>query len=327
MGAVTHRELAATFGSAARAFDEAPGLRGHRVALAGADEALGRARDAGARLLLAEDDDWPVPLRDLPDPPPFLFAIGDLAAARAPAVAIVGTRGATSYGERVTRELAGALARAGVAVASGLARGIDGCAHRAALEHGGRTVAVLGTGVDIAYPAAHRALHAEIARRGLLLSEELPGERATGGSFPKRNRIIAALAQATIVVEAPVRSGALITAAHALELGRAVAAVPGPIDSPRAAGSNELLRDGAIVIAATADALALAGATLPVRSSPTLATPAERAVWEALAAGPVDLDLLATRSALPARDCLAAVTALELTGAVECALTGEVRRR
>lgn len=327
MGAVTYHELLATFGSGERAFDSATGLTGHSEALERAGAAIARARDVGARLLLGGDDDWPAPLRDLPDPPPFLFALGTPAAAREPAVAIVGTRGASSYGERITRELAGAFARAGVAVVSGMARGIDACAHRAALEHAGRTVAVLGTGIDVAYPAAHRELHAEIARRGLVLSEELPGDRANGGSFPRRNRIIAALAQATIVVEAPARSGALITASHALELGRIVAAVPGPVDSALSTGTNELLRDGAHVIASAADALALVGATPPVRSLPALATPAERAVWKALECGPAELDLLAARAGLPARECMAAVTALELVGVVECGLTGDVRRR
>ncbi|HEX6536874.1 MAG TPA: DNA-processing protein DprA [Gemmatimonadaceae bacterium] len=322
-----HRTLIATFGSAEHAFDAATGLTGHREALERAGAAMARAADVGARLLLEGDEQWPAPLRDLSDPPPFLFALGNPAAAREPLVAIVGTRGASSYGERVTREIAGAFARAGVGVVSGLARGIDACAHRAALAHGGRTVAVLGTGIDVAYPAAHRALHAEIARRGLVLSEELPGDRANGGSFPRRNRIIAALALATIVVEAPARSGALITAAHALELGRTVAAVPGPIDSPLSAGANELLRDGAHVVASVADALALVGATPPVRTLPDLATAAERAVWKALESGPAEMDLLASRAKLPARECMAAVTALELAGAVECGLTGEVRRR
>lgn len=239
----------------------------------------------------------------------------------------MGTRRATLYGERVTREIAGALARAGIVIASGMARGIDGVAHRSALGAGGTTLAVLGTGVDLAYPAAHSDLHAAIARSGLLLSEEMPGERANGGSFPRRNRIIAALARVTIVIEAPVRSGALITAGHAQELDRTVAAVPGPIDSPQSEGSNELLRDGAVVIAGVADALALLGVTPAVRAERALETPAERAVWGALALGPTDLDSLAARSSLPARDCLAAVTALEMRGAVECALTGEIRRR
>ncbi|HET7565146.1 MAG TPA: DNA-processing protein DprA [Gemmatimonadaceae bacterium] len=322
-----YRELVAQFGSAARAWDDAPALDGRADALTAARAALERAARCGARLVLLGDDEYPASLLDLPDPPPHLFAVGSLDMLRPPSVAIVGTRGATPYGERVTREIAAALARAGVSIVSGLARGIDGFAHRAALEAGGRTVAVLGTGVDVAYPASHRTLHAQIATRGLLLSEELPGDRASGGSFPKRNRVIAALTQATIIVEAPYRSGALITAEHMLDLGRVVAAVPGPIDAPQSVGSNELLRDGALAITSVADALALVGAAPPPRREPQLCTPAQRAVWEALEQGASDIDTLTTRAALPARECLAAVTALELSGAVECALTGEIRRR
>lgn len=248
---------------------------------------------------------------------------------QATVVAIVGTRRATPYGERVTTELARAFARAGATVISGLARGIDAAAHRAALTATGRTAAVLGTGVDVAYPARHRALHAEIAARGLLLAEELPGERATSGSFPKRNRIIAALAQLVVVTEAPARSGALITANYALDLGRKVAATPGPIDSPQSAGSNGLLRDGAQVIASVDDALALVGVapTSTAGREPTLGSEAERAIWDALAHGPATIDLLAARCRLPARECLAAVTTLEIDGAVVCTPGGEVRRR
>ncbi|HEY8794735.1 MAG TPA: DNA-processing protein DprA [Gemmatimonadaceae bacterium] len=289
--------------------------------------AIERASDAGAQILVRGDAGYPERLVALPDPPPVLFAIGLVEQLSAPCVAIVGTRRATSYGERVTTELAGALARAGVTIVSGMARGIDGAAHRAALSAGGITAAVLGTGVDIAYPVAHRALHAEIAARGVLLSEELPGDRASGGSFPKRNRIIAALAQATIVVEAPHRSGALITATHALELDRAVAAVPGPIDASQSSGSNALLRDGAIVIADIADAFALVGVSPPRASPRALADATQLAIWNALDTPAPDLDSLATRASLPARLCLAALTALELDGAIECALTGEIRRR
>lgn len=325
MGAATFRELVARFGSAERAFDDAE-LSGRAEALEAADAALARAAACGARLLVVGDDAYPAALAELPDPPPCLFAAGSLEALDGPIVAVVGTRRATPYGERVTRELVGALVRAGVTVVSGLARGIDAAAHRATLAAGGWTIAVLGTGIDVVYPAPHRALHAEIAARGLLLAEALPGQRATTGSFPKRNRIIAALARATIVVEAPVRSGALNTANHALELGRAVAAVPGPIDAPQSAGSNGLLRDGAIVIADVADALALVGVAPPRSAPPELRTPAERAIWEALAAGPAAVDELAARAALPARECLAALTALEMRGAIACALTGEVRR-
>jgi DNA processing protein len=208
-----------------------------------------------------------------------------------------------------------------------MARGIDGVAHRAVLDAGGRTAAVLGTGVDVAYPSSHRTLHKRIAERGLLLSELPLGDRSHAGSFPRRNRIIAGLADMTIVVEAPVRSGALITANDAHEMDRIVAAVPGPIDSPQSEGTNLLIRDGAQIITSVADALALVGLTPPLRSTPRLETDDESRLWRALAAGPADLDGLCNRAALPAQRCLAAVTALELRGAVECALTGEIRRR
>lgn len=296
------------------------------AALAEADEILELAAASGAKLIQAGEAEFPAALLELHDPPPALFYIGDPALLSAPSVAIVGTRRATSYGERVARELAGSLARAGVAIVSGLARGVDAAAHMAALDAGGPTVAVLGTGVDVAYPRAHRALQAVIAERGLILSEEPPGSRASSSAFPKRNRIIAAMTRATIVVEAPLRSGALTTAEHALDLHRTVAAVPGPIDSPQSAGSNLLLRDGANVLASVADALTIMGASQPRRpTAPEPRTPAERLILDALAAGPRDIDSLATLSGLPTRDCLAAVTTLELRGAVVCELTGEVR--
>jgi DNA processing protein len=272
---------------------------------------------------------YPARLHDLADPPSVLHARGPLAwlVGPAPIVAMVGTRAATAYGERITHEIAAQLARAGALVLSGMARGIDAAAHRGALSTGGRTGAVLGTGIDVAYPAAHRQLHAEIGARGLLLAEQPPGEKASGGSFPERNRIIAALADLVIVIEAGVKSGALITAGRALDLGRMIAAVPGAVDSPQSAGSNELLRDGAHLIATPADALALVGLTAPPRApSPEVAGP-DRAIWEALGRGALDLDTLTTATALPAREVLAAVTRLELAGAVECALTGEIRRR
>lgn len=274
------------------------------------------------------DDGYPAALLDLASPPRVLWAIGDMDTLRPPVIAIVGTRKATGYGVRAAREIAGALARAGACVISGMARGIDGTAHVAVLDARGRTAAVLGTGVDIAYPAGHRPLHARIRAHGLLLSEELPGAHAGPGSFPRRNRLIAALASVTIVVEAGVKSGALNTATQALELGRTVAAVPGPIDAPQSVGANTLLRDGATVIVDVADALQLAGLTPPPRRpDPEIASAAEQAVWAALVDGALDVDTLTVRSGLPARECLAAVTTLELNGAIECAFTGEIRRR
>jgi len=303
---------------------------GRRDALLGeADVLVGQAHSCGSEVVVYGGASYPPRLRELPDPPAVLFVAGhgEWLDGSGPVVGIVGTRAATAYGERVTREIAGQLARAGALVLSGMARGIDGAAHRGALGAGGRSGAVLGTGIDIAYPAAHRALHAELGERGVIVTELPPGERATGGSFPERNRIIAALSDLVIVIEAGQKSGALITAARALELGRVVAAVPGPIDSPQSAGSNELLRDGAQLIASAADALALVGLTAPPRAPAVEVGGAERVVWDALSRGALDLDTLASHTALPAREVMAAVTRLELSGSVECALTGEVRRR
>lgn len=277
--------------------------------------------------MLREDADYPAPLLDLPDPPPHLLLMGDLATLAPPCVAVVGTRDPSGYAERVARDLCGALARAGACVVSGLARGIDSVAHRSAIDAAGRTTAVLGTGIDVPYPAGNAALHAVIGAKGLLLSEHGPGDRATAGSFPRRNRLIAALAQVTIVVEAGAKSGALITASHALDLGRVVAAVPGPIDSPRSSGSNELLRDGAVVIASVADAVALLGLAPAAVAPPPELQGDERTVWDALSGGPLDADTLTARCALPAGRCLAAVSTLEMMGSIECALSGEIRRR
>lgn len=271
--------------------------------------------------------EYPPQLEDLPSPPTTLWSIGDLSTLQPPVVAIVGTRRATSYGLRVTRELASGLARAGACVVSGLALGIDGAAHRGALEVGGRTVAVLGTGVDVAYPKANLSIYREIAEKGLLLSELPPGARSHGGSFPTRNRIIAGLARLTIVIEAPFDSGALITAKDALALNREVAAVMGPIDSPQSAGSNLLVRDGAHPIASIDDAITLAGLVPQKKAGPHIENPTEMRIWSALECGAGSLDELCARAALPVAECMAAVTGLELRGAVECALTGEIRRR
>jgi DNA processing protein len=340
------------FGSSERAFDEHVPRSDRDALLRFAEDAFDDARRVGSELLLLDDARYPAALHDLPNPPVILYAAGALGwleASRgeppgdAPVdsgaervvpdqpvtaprvVAIVGTRRATAYGARVTREIATQLARAGAVVLSGMARGIDAEAHIGGLA--GRTAAVLGTGIDIAYPAGHRALHAEIRSRGLLLSEQPPGSHATAGSFPERNRIIAALACMTIVVEAGRKSGALITAARALDLNRIVAAVPGPIDVPQNAGSNELLRDGAQIITSAEDALALAGLTPAARSPALDAAGPDRAIWEAVGAGAHDLDTISSVTALPAREVMAGITRLELRGAVECLLTGEIRRR
>ncbi len=277
-------------------------------------------------LIYPDDAGYPERLNDLPDPPKRLWARGDLSLLDRTCVAIVGTRRATAYAERVAHELARVLAGAGATIVSGLARGVDACAHRGALDAGGATVAVLGTGVNVTYPKANARLQETIAERGLLLSELAPDDPAHKGSFPERNRIIAALSMMTIVVEAGVKSGALITSTRAQALDREVAAVPGPIDVPQAEGSNALLRDGAQVITCMADALSLARLTAPIRLFELPEEGAERRLWDALAHGPADLDTLCTRASLPAHEGLAAASGLEVRGMIECALSGEIRR-
>lgn len=274
-----------------------------------------------------DDAAYPESLRDLRDPPDQLYSIGALAMMTGPCVAIVGTRDATSYGMRMARSIARAFATSGVAVVSGMARGIDAAAHYAVLDAGGRTIAVLGTGVDIAYPAGHRELHRTIGQRGLLLSENAPGASAFRGAFPRRNRLIAALASVTIVIEAGVKSGAINTANQAMDIGRTVAALPGPVDSPQSMGTNRLLRDGASVISSIADALALAGISTAAPPPPLHLSERDASVWTAIAGGALQVDALAASSGLTARECLSAITSLELAGLVECLVTGEVRRR
>ena len=287
---------------------------------------------AGLRRITVEDEEYPPQLRELYRPPEVLWACGVRTigeALGAPIVAVVGTRRATHYGLRATREIVSALARAGATIVSGMARGIDAAAHQATLDVGGITVAVLGTGADVPYPRGHVALHRTIAEQGLILSEFPPGAKAGPGSFPRRNRIIAGLASLTIVVEAPAKSGALITAKDALDLSRDVAALPGPIDSPQSQGCNELIRDGAHPITSVRDALLLAklDVSYGTAARPVITDAAEVRVWEALARGGASIDELCARTSLPVAECMSAVTGLEVRGIVECAMTGEVRRR
>lgn len=215
---------------------------------AAAGEQRDRALRAHARLLLVGDDEYPVQLRAIPSPPPFLLLQGALQAEDALALAIVGSRHATPYGREVAERLAFELAARGVTIVSGFARGIDTVAHRGALAAGGRTIAVLGSGVDVIYPPENRKLVSRVLERGALVSQFPMGTAALAGHFPLRNRTIAGLALGTIVVEAADRSGALITAGHAGELGREVFAVPGPVTSEMSRGTHRLIQDGATLV-------------------------------------------------------------------------------
>lgn len=327
VGSVTHKQLSERFGSASHALFAAFPANVREDVYRRADAYLALGEERGLTLVTQFDERYPAQLHHLNDPPPVLWSLGSWTTLREPLVSVVGTRRATAYGRRVTQEIVGSLARAGATIVSGMALGIDAIAHLAALEANGNTVAVLGTGADVAYPRAHLAMHRTIAAKGLILSELPPGSHSGPGSFPQRNRIIAGLAALTIVVEAPERSGALITGNRALEIGRDVAAVPGPIDSPQSVGTNRLLRTGAHVITCADDALSLAGFQPRGSKTPELQSDVERRVWGALDEAAASLDDLCTRVSVPVAQCMAAVTALELRGIIECEMTGAIRRR
>lgn len=224
---------------------------------AAADKILGDCQRLGLRVLTMQDADYPARLRNIFEPPCVLYVKGTLPAFdEEVAVAMVGTRACTPYGTSCAEKLAYGLARQGALVVSGAARGIDSAAHRGALRAGGVTVAVLGNGLDVVYPEENASLYRDIAAAGALLSEYPPGTAAEGWHFPIRNRIISGLCLATVVVEAPLeRSGALITANTALEQGRDVFAVPGPIDAPMSRGCNRLIADGAGLVSESWDVL------------------------------------------------------------------------
>lgn len=199
---------------------------------------------------------YPRLLEETAQPPWVLYTIGSLACFQRPAIAIVGTRLPTVYGKRLAESVARDLSASGICVASGMARGIDGAAHKGALQGAGGTIAVLGCGIDIAYPREHEALYKQIAQEGLIISEYPPGTAAAPGLFPLRNRIIAGMSLGTFVVEAAARSGSLITSDYALDESRDVFALPGPVTSPKSAGTHQLIQQGAKLVTCAGDILA-----------------------------------------------------------------------
>jgi DNA processing protein len=272
----------------------------------------------GVRWLARSSATFPRSLAAIFDPPVGLFVRGggDGSVLESPAVAVVGARSCSSYGASVARMLGRELAAAGLVVVSGLARGVDGEAHRGALEADGVTVAVLGCGVDRVYPAAHADLAHRVLERGLIVSEYAPGVEPAPWRFPARNRVIAGLASATVVVEARERSGALITADLALEEGREVFAVPGEITSALSAGTNALLRIGATALTSAADVLEAYGLT-PRESEASAVSEHASAVLERVRDAPARADLLARGLGLEPSVVAAALAELELAGLVE----------
>jgi len=262
LGCVTFKKLAAHFGDPTCAFTasaeelaEIPELDQDVVqafrnfsAWAEVEDELGRVMNAGISIIRFNDPNYPPRLRTIADPPPFLYVKGEIRETDEKAIAIVGSRSFSEYGRRVACDLSRNLVSLGFTVVSGMARGIDGTAHEAAIDAGGRTIAVLGSGVDVAYPFEHEGLYRRISDSGAVISEFPLGTRPLAFNFPARNRLISGLSLGVVVVEATERSGSLITAALALEQGREVFAVPGQVGTSRSRGTHRLIRQGAKLV-------------------------------------------------------------------------------
>jgi DNA processing protein len=281
-----------------------------------------RCRSLGIDLILREDPGYPAALGRICDPPGVLFCRGKLEPRDELAVAIVGSRRCTVYGRQQAERLAGALARAGLTIISGLARGIDAAAHRGALEAGGRTLAVLGTGLAKIYPPEHAELAASVTSHGAILAEVPLDTAPLPGLFPQRNRIIAGLSMGVVVVEASRNSGALHTVRHALEQGREVFAVPGRIDSLASEGCHDIIRDGATLVRHADDILqGLGPLTAPVQSAPDqsvhtarelLLDDQERRILNLVPLDPVHVDEILRSAGIEASRALATLTVLEM---------------
>ncbi|WP_397404968.1 DNA-processing protein DprA [Phenylobacterium sp.] len=341
VGSVTFAQLIARFGEPSLALAALPDLarRGGRMAslkipsVAEAERELAAGAALGARMLAACEPAFPLPLATLDPPPPLLWARGDTRILSRPAVAIVGARVASAAAQRFARGLAAELGQAGFVVVSGMARGIDAAAHEGAMASG--TVAVLGGGVDDIYPPEHRPLYDRIREAGCVVSENEPGRIAVARDFPRRNRIIAGLSRAVVVVEAELRSGSLITARLAGEQGREVLAVPGSPLDPRARGANDLLRQGAAICEGIDDILraleGLRGFEAPT-ATPYRDAPAEpddglrKRLADLLSPTPVSRDELVRATGAPAPMVFAALTELALAGRAELLPGGMVAR-
>jgi DNA processing protein len=279
-----------------------------------------RCTQLGLKVLIWDDAEYPARLKELPSPPPVLYLRGSLKDADGLAVAVVGTRKASAYGREVARLFASALAANGITVVSGMARGIDSEAHQAALERNGRTLAVLGCGADVIYPPEHKRLAQRIAESGAILSDYAPGTPPDAANFPPRNRIIAGLALATLVVEAGEESGALLTACYAAEAGRDVFAVPGSILNAASKGCNRLISDGAQPAIAPDELIS--ALDIP-RIAPALQmrmvvpeSPIEAKILGALGPEPLHIDLLRASVNLPVETVSGALAMMELKGMV-----------
>ncbi|MGH7797476.1 MAG: DNA-processing protein DprA [Candidatus Binatia bacterium] len=286
------------------------------------DDELRRTREAGVTIVPFNDPSYPGRLRMIADPPPVLYMKGAVRAEDDRAVAIVGSRSASDYGRRVARDLARGLAALGFTVVSGMARGIDGTAHECALQAGGRTIAVLGSGVERAYPPEHERLYRRINESGAVISELPVGTRPLAFNFPARNRLISGLSLGVVVVEATEKSGSLITAALALEQAREVFAVPGEVGASRSRGSHRLIRQGAKLVETVDDIIEeiapqlvrRGGAAETARVLAPSASASARKIFEMLQDNSLQVDQVIERSGLPAAQVLEILLDLELQG-------------
>jgi DNA processing protein len=285
------------------------------------DNDIRKVEKAGAHIVTWDDPAYPVRLREIPNPPPVLYVRGHFAESDQWALAVVGTRRATTYGKEVACVFATELAAHGVSIVSGLARGIDAIAHQAALEAGGRTIAVLGHGIDVIYPPEHQKLAERIVAQGAIISDYPPGTPPEAVNFPPRNRIISGLSVGVLIIEAPENSGALITADFAAEQGRDVFVVPGSVLSSNATGTNRLLRDGALLALTTQDILEQLNMTMVAQHIQAHAVmppqdETERILFALLSAEPAHIDDLGRQANLPINTVSSALTMMELKGLV-----------
>ena len=298
-----------------------------------ASDQVARAAEAGVEIITLRESAYPRLLRRIFAPPPVLFVLGDIRVCAAPCVAIVGSRSFTPYGRDCAFRLAGDLSQLGITAVSGMAMGIDAHAHSGALQCGGATAAVLGSGLDRPYPPENLELFRQIARTGAVISEFPLGTTPEAHNFPRRNRIISGLSLGTVVVEAGDRSGALITVRHALEQNREVFAVPGPITSGKSLGTNRLIKEGAKLVETVDDILQELPHSVPRRAATgALAAASQKAKDEAVrslpdldrrvlrslsGSGPDHIDAVAAGTRLPAAQVLTVLLGLELAGLVE----------
>lgn len=294
-----------------------------------------RLEQLGGWLLCPESPEYPPSLHVIPDPPAVLWCRGDLSLFSLSMIALIGSRAATEYGRRTAARFAAELAEHRIVIVSGAAYGIDAAAHRGALAAGGKTVAVLGCGLDVAYPKSHAPMLADIAASGLVLSEYPLGTKPEGFRFPARNRLISGLCKGVVVVEATEKSGSLITARLALDQGREVFAVPGRVDSLKSAGTHWLIRQGAQLVRHAGDVLealemgqgrAAFAAVMPPEDGATAMTEKERLVWEILEVYPQDIDTLVRKTRLAVVDVHGLLLQLELKGLIR-QLPGQLYER